>query len=110
VAGSDLYSGTLTVLILKALDGGPLHGYAIGRWIRERTGEVLLVQEGVLYLALHRLAAKGWLDESWGVTDNNREAKFYKLTPVGRRHLKAELNRWDRHTRAIASALNIGRG
>ena len=68
MAGSDLYVGTLDVLILKALSWGPMHGYGIGRWIRQTTEDVLTVQEGALYPALHRLQRRGWLDEEWGVT------------------------------------------
>jgi PadR family transcriptional regulator PadR len=106
MAGSDLYVGTLDLLILKALTHGPLHGYGIGRWIRESTGEVLQVQEGALYPALHRLERKGWLAEEWGVTETNREARFYRLTAEGRRALRAEAARWQRHTRAVESALS----
>jgi PadR family transcriptional regulator len=105
MAGSDLYVGTLDLLILQALTEGPLHGYAIGRWIRESTAEVLQVQEGVLYPALHRMERKGLLSEEWGITDTNREAKFYRLTAGGRRQLKQEKERWARHTSAVNAAL-----
>ena len=80
MAGSDLYVGTLDVLILKALSLGPMHGYGIGRWIRQTTDEALTVQEGALYPALHRLQRKGWLEEEWGVTETGREAKYYRMT------------------------------
>jgi transcriptional regulator len=110
MAGSDLFVGTLDLLILKALIAGPLHGYGIGRWIRESTGDVLSVHEGVLYPALHRLERKGLLAEEWGITDTNREAKFYRLTPGGRKHLKAETSRWERHTRAVNAALASSEG
>jgi transcriptional regulator len=109
MAGNDLIGGTLTVLILKAVSGRPLHGYGIGRWIRDRSSEVLSVQEGVLYIALQRLKSKGWLDESWGTTGTGREAKFYRLTPAGRKHLNAELRRWRSHTEAAAAALGLER-
>jgi transcriptional regulator len=106
---SDLFTGTLDLLILKALAGGPRHGYAIGRWIRESTEDVLQVQEGVLYPALHRLERRGLIDEEWGLTDTNREAKFYRLTAAGRKELKAELVRWQRHARAVENALGLAR-
>jgi transcriptional regulator len=108
MAGSDLFVGTLDLLILRALEAGPLHGYAIGRWIRESTESELDIQEGVLYPALHRLERRGLLDEEWGITDTNREAKFYKLTRAGRKHLKSELARWERHIAAVNAALSYG--
>ncbi len=104
--GSDLYTGTLDTLILKALTWGPRHGYAVGRWIRDTTTNVLDVKEGALYPALHRLERKGLLSEQWGVTDTNREAKFYTLTADGRRHLKAEIARWTQYASAVTAALN----
>jgi len=105
VAGSDLYVGTLDVLILKAVSWGPTHGYAIGRWIRQTTENVLDVQEGALYPALHRLERKGWLEEEWGRTDTGREAKYYRLSREGRKQLKAEIVRWRRYSHAVTSAL-----
>jgi PadR family transcriptional regulator PadR len=109
MAGSDLYVGTLDLLILKALSAGPLHGYAIGRWIRATTDEVLSVQEGALYPALHRMERKGLIAEEWGLTETKREAKFYRLTPAGQSHLTTELARWERHVKAVAAALEVGR-
>ena len=106
MAGSDLYVGTLDVLILKALSWGPMHGYGIGRWIRQTTEDVLAVQEGALYPALHRLQRRGWLDEEWGVTETGREAKYYRLTPVGRRQLRSEVARWRSYARAVSAALD----
>jgi PadR family transcriptional regulator, regulatory protein PadR len=106
MAGSDLYVGTLDVLILKALSWGPMHGYGIGRWIRQTTEDVLSVQEGALYPALHRLQRRGWLDEEWGITDSGREAKYYRLTPVGRRQLRSEIERWRAYARAVSTALD----
>jgi transcriptional regulator len=105
MAGSDLYVGTLDVLILKAVSWGPMHGYGIGRWIRQTTDEVLSIQEGALYPALHRLQRKGWLEEEWGLTENGREAKYYRLTAAGRRHLRAEISRWHAYSRAVGAAL-----
>jgi transcriptional regulator len=106
MAGSDLYVGTLDVLILKALSWGPMHGYGIGRWIRQTTEDVLAVQEGALYPALHRLQRRGWLDEEWGVTETGREAKYYRLSPVGRRQLRSEIERWRAYARAVSTALD----
>ena len=107
MAGSDLFVGTLDVLILKAVSWGPMHGYAIGRWIRQTTNEALQVQEGALYPALHRLERKGLLEESWGVSETGREAKYYKLTAAGRRQLRAEAARWKQHADAVALALGM---
>jgi PadR family transcriptional regulator len=106
MAGSDLYIGTLDVLILKALSRGPMHGYGIGRWIRQTTEDVLAVQEGALYPALHRLQRRGWLDEEWGVTETGREAKYYRLSPAGRRRLRSEVERWRAYARAVSAALD----
>lgn len=105
MAGSDLFTGSLDLLILKALSWGPLHGYAIGRWIRTTTADALRIQEGALYPALHRLERKGFLTEEWGMTDTNREAKFYRLTPVGRKQLVAETARWQGYSRLMTAAL-----
>jgi PadR family transcriptional regulator, regulatory protein PadR len=109
MAGSDLYTGSLDLLILKALSWGPLHGYAVGRWIRQSTDDVLTIQEGALYPALHRLEGRGLLQEEWGRTDSNREAKFYHLTPAGRKQLKHEVVRWRAHARLMNAALAAGR-
>ena len=105
MAGSDLFTGTLDILILKAVSWGPRHGYAIGRWIRETTSEDVIVQEGALYPALHRLEKKGLLDEEWGLTDTGREAKYYTLTTLGRTHLRSESKRWSTFSAAITKAL-----
>ncbi len=107
MAGSDMFTGTLDVLILKALSWGPRHGYAVGRWIRETTRETLVVQEGALYPALHRLERRGLVSEEWGVSDTGREAKFYTLTPKGRAHLRSEIERWTTHSRAVSLALAV---
>ena len=106
MAGSDLYIGTLDVLILKALSWGPMHGYGVGRWIRQTTEDALTVQEGALYPALHRLQRRGWLDEEWGVTETGREAKYYRLTGAGRRRLRSEVERWQVYARAVSAALD----
>lgn len=109
MAGSDLFVGTLDVLILKAVSWGPTHGYAIGRWIRQTTNEALQVQEGALYPALHRLQRKGLLDEEWGVSETGREAKYYRLTAAGRRELRAEAARWHEHAKAVSLALSAAK-
>jgi transcriptional regulator len=105
MAGSDVFTGTLELLVLKALTWGPRHGYAIGRWIREQTDDVLVIQEGALYPALHRLERRGLVAEEWGVSDTGREAKFYTLTTAGRAHLRAETARWQAHSKAVNRAL-----
>ena len=105
----DLYVGTLDVLILKAVSWGPRHGYAIGRWIRQTTEDALQVQEGALYPALHRLRARGWLTEEWGVSETGRDAKYYSLTPTGRRQLRSETARWRAYARAVSAALDAAR-
>jgi PadR family transcriptional regulator, regulatory protein PadR len=105
VAGSDLFTGSLDLIILKSLSWGPMHGYAIGRWIRISTKEGLTVREGALYPALHRLQEKGFLAEAWGMTDTNREAKFYRLTAAGRKQLASERGRWRDYSRVMTAAL-----
>lgn len=100
-----LLRGTLDILILKALSWGPRHGYAIAEWINVITDEELLVEEGPLYTALHRLERKKWLVAEWGYSDNNRKAKFYQLSRSGRQQLRSEATSWDRYVRAIAKAL-----
>ena len=102
-----LIPGTLNVLILKSLTWGPLHGYAISRWVWELTEEVLRVEEGVLYPALHRLEKEGCLEAEWGRTDTGRRAKFYALTPVGLRRLEAEAARWRRSAKAVETVLDL---
>jgi transcriptional regulator len=109
VAGSDLYTGTLELLVLKALSWGPMHGYAINKWIQERTGDAVIVAEGSLYPALHRLERRGLLHEEWGVTDRNREAKYYSLTTAGRTHLRAETARFTAHANTVAAVLALRR-
>jgi transcriptional regulator len=109
LAGSDLFTGSLDLLVLKAVSWRPLHGYAIARWIRDSSDGSLLVKDGVLYPVLHRLEQRGFLDEEWGVSDTNREAKFYHLTPLGRKHLKSELARWQDYSRIMTTVLDAGK-
>ncbi len=102
----DLLQGTLDMLILKALSGGPLHGYAVAAWLQRTTDDALQVEEGSLYPALHRMTRKGWVKSDWGVSENNRRAKFYTLTAEGRRQLAAESTSWARLTEAVAKVLH----
>lgn len=104
-ARSDLLQGTLDLLILKVCGAGPVHGYAISLRLRARSEDVLQVQQGSLYPALHRLERKGLLASSWKLTDRGRDAKFYELTPEGRRQLASETAYWLQMSRAIALVL-----
>jgi transcriptional regulator len=105
-ADGGLLRGTLDVLILKALTWGPRHGYAVAEWVKTVTESDLLVEEGPLYTALHRLERRGWVTGEWGYSDNNRKAKFYQLTSAGRRQLRAEVTAWERYARAVGKALS----
>jgi transcriptional regulator len=100
-----LIRGTLDVLILKAVSWGPRHGYAVAEWIRVVTDEELLVEEGPLYTALHRLERRGLLTAEWGYSDNNRKARFYQLSRAGRNQLRAEVSGWERYVQAVTKAL-----
>ena len=102
---NDLLGGTLDLLILKALSGTSGHGYAIARWIEDATNDVLAVGEGTLYPALHRLEERGLIDAEWGVSENNRRAKYYRLTRDGRRYLRTESAAWKRYAAAVLAAL-----
>lgn len=101
----DLLQGTLDMLILKTLARGPLHGYAVAERIHDRSDDVLRVEEGALYPALHRLELRGLLDSEWGLSENNRRAKYYRLTASGRRYLEAESAQWSRMVAAIARVM-----
>jgi len=101
----DLIQGTVDVLILRTLAWQPMHGYAISRWIRERSDGLLAIEGAALYLALHRLERKRWVAPSWGVSDNNRRAKFYQLTAEGRRQLRAETTTWQTYSAAVTRVL-----
>jgi len=100
-----LLRGTLDVLVLKALSRGPRHGYAVAEWIRTISDSELLVEEGPLYTALHRLERQGLLVTEWGYSENNRKAKYYELSRSGRQQLRAETRRWERYVRAVSKAL-----
>ena len=102
----ELVRGTLDVLILKSLVWGSLHGYAITSLIRRQTDDALLVEEGTLYPALWRLEHKGLVEAEWGLSENNRKAKFYRLTTEGRRHLRQETKTWEAYAAAVGKLLN----
>ena len=98
--------GTLDVLVLKALALGPQHGYGISAWVRQCTDGDLEIEDGALYQALHRLQHKSWIDAEWGLSDNNRRARFYTLTARGRRELRAADANWRRYARAVFRVLD----
>ena len=97
----DLPQGTLDMLMLKALSLGPMHGYGIGQRIQQLAEEMLTVEEGTLYPALYRIEERGWIESEWGTSDNNRRARFYRLTRAGRKQLKAEEAQWEYLSAAI---------
>jgi PadR family transcriptional regulator, regulatory protein PadR len=97
----DLLQGTLDLLVLKTLAWGPMHGYAVARWIRETTNDELAVEDGALYTALHRMERRGWISAEWGVSENNRKAKFYRLTSAGRSQLRGQSADFERYARAV---------
>jgi PadR family transcriptional regulator PadR len=101
----DVLRGTLDLLILKAVSWRPVHGYDIARWIERAADDVLAVEEGTLYPALHRLEDRGWIRADWGLSENNRRAKFYALTATGRAQLRLELKSWARFANAVFAAL-----
>ena len=102
---SDLLQGTLDLLILKSLDPGAMHGWAISQRIQQRSKDVLQVGQGSLYPALHRLEYRGWIQAEWGTSENNRKAKFYSLTRAGRKQLTSEVEQWDRLSEAVGLVL-----
>jgi PadR family transcriptional regulator PadR len=101
----DLLQGTLDLLLLQTLSWGPAHGYAIARWIERLTGAVLQIGEGSLYPALHRLEEREWIEAEWRVSENNRKAKFYRLTGKGRQQLRTETASWTHFVEAIGKVL-----
>ena len=102
---SGLLQGTLELLVLKTLSWGPMHGYGIASWIESATGDVLSVEEGSLYPALYRMTRKGWIKGEWGVSDNNRRAKFYRLTAEGRKQYREQTSGWQRFAGAVSDAI-----
>jgi transcriptional regulator len=101
----NLLQGTLDILVLKALAAGPQHGYGVARWIRDTTDDALQIEEGALYTALHRMEERGWLEPEWGLSENNRRAKFYSLSPLGRRELENGTRSWSRYAEAVFKVL-----
>ena len=104
-ADLDLLQGTLDLLILKTLTWGSRHGYAVASWIRETTDDRLQIEEGALYTALHRMEKRGWLESEWGLSENNRRAKFYQLTAQGRKQLRAKTAVWTEYAGAVFKVL-----
>lgn len=105
-----LLQGTLDLLVLKALVFGARHGYAVAEWIRSTTDESLTVEDGALYTALHRLEKRGWLESEWGLSESNRRAKYYELTPAGRKQLRAGADRFERYAEAVFKVLGASEG
>jgi transcriptional regulator len=102
---AGLLQGTVELLVLKRLSWGPMHGYGIAAWIETATDDVLRVEEGSLYPALYRMTRKGWIKGEWGVSENNRRAKFYRLTKAGRREYEAQASGWQRLSGAVSRAV-----
>ena len=101
----DLPQGTLDLLVLKALSLGPMHGYGVGQRIQQLAEDMLQIEEGTLYPALYRIEQKGWIESEWGTSENNRRARFYKLTRSGRSQLSVEESQWEHLTAAVAKVL-----
>ena len=97
--------GTLDALILKTLAGGPRHGYAIAKWLEDRSGEAIAIEEGSLYPALYRMEKRGWVEAEWGASELGRKAKFYRLTREGREHLRAETAEWKTFVAVVSDVL-----
>jgi transcriptional regulator len=107
-ASSDLglLQGTLDVMILKALSWGPMHGFAVAKWVRSTTDDVLQIDDGALYPALHRMEHRGLIDADWDLTENKRRAKYYRLTAKGREELRFRVTSWDRYSSAVAKVIH----
>jgi transcriptional regulator len=99
----DVLQGTLDLLILRTLQWGPQHGHGIGQVIRAKSDDLLQIEHGSIYPALHRLRRAGWIESEWGMTQNSQRAKFYKLTPKGKKHLMREESRWALFVKAVAA-------
>ena len=109
VQSVDLLQGTLEFLVLKTLSWGSMHGFAIGRWIRKATDDALEIEEGALYPALHRMERRGWIEADWGVTENNRRAKYYRITRLGKDQLRREQTSWTRYVSAVSKIMAAAR-
>jgi len=101
----ELLQGTLDVLVLRALSWGPMHGYAVARFIREGSNRAFQILDGALYTSLHRMEEKGWVESEWGTSDKGKRAKFYHITQPGRRALKAETESWNKYVTAVAGVM-----
>jgi transcriptional regulator len=106
----NLVKGTLDMMVLETLRRGPLHGYAIARRIKSGTENVFQIDEGALYPALHRLEERGWVEADWGISENNRRARFYQLTPAGRKALASQTRTWQRYVGAVAKLMHLEPG
>jgi PadR family transcriptional regulator PadR len=102
---SGLLQGTLELLVLKTLSWGPMHGYGVARWIESATDDVLSIEEGSLYPALYRMSRRGWIKGVWGVSENNRRAKYYHLTAEGKRQFQEQTSGWQRFAAAVTQAV-----
>lgn len=105
---ADLLKGTLDLLVLKALSGGPRHGYGVARWLEDSSRDLLRIEEGSLYPALYRMEGKGWIRSEWGLSDSNRRARYYHITDLGREQLLDQASAWERLVRAVAFVLSEG--
>ena len=101
-----LLQGTLDLMILKALSWGPMHGFAVAKWIRSTTDDVLQIDDGALYPALHRMEHRGLIDADWDLTENKRRAKYYRLTAKGRQELRVRATSWDRYASAVSKVIH----
>jgi len=101
-----ILQGTLDVMILKALSWGPMHGFAVAKWVRSTTDDVLQIDDGALYPALHRMEHRGLIDADWDLTENKRRAKYYRLTAKGRQELRARSSIWDRYASAVSKVIH----
>jgi PadR family transcriptional regulator, regulatory protein PadR len=106
-AKNDVLQGTLALLILKTLSRGPMHGYGITVHIQRVSDDVLRVEEGSIYPALHRMEQEGWIKAEWRASENNRRARYYQLTPQGRKQLGEEIRNWEQLTKAVANVVNL---
>jgi PadR family transcriptional regulator PadR len=104
-----LFQGTLDALILQALAGGPRHGYDVASWLEARSGTALTIEDAALYTALHKMEARGWVGAEWGLSAKKKRAKFYRLTPSGRRQLQSRLNEWAAYVEAVDRILRPAR-
>jgi PadR family transcriptional regulator, regulatory protein PadR len=105
MADLDLLQGTLDTLVLKTLSWGPRHGYAVARWIKDTSDNAILVEDRALYVSLHRLEERGWVESEWGLSENNRKARYYQLTPAGHRQLKTRAREFTSYAHAMFKIL-----